>query len=172
MNMKKPVSKNGDTRPSRFDLAAPVSAQVEILEVRLVETNARRSSVDIPSGNEVSVQVGFRVRTDVDRDGRKVTVSPRFRVDSADAKRKGASQLLQIEAEFQLIYSINSFDQLTDENFKAFGELNGIFNCWPYWREYVQQTTVRMGLPPLTLPVYRPDRPMVPEKSSRKKSEK
>jgi preprotein translocase subunit SecB len=31
--------------------------------------------------------------------------------------------------------------------------MNGIYNIWPYWREYVQTTTSRLGLPPLTLPV-------------------
>lgn len=28
-----------------------------------------------------------------------------------------------------------------------------ILNVWPYWREYVQSTTFRMGLPPLRLPL-------------------
>jgi preprotein translocase subunit SecB len=33
--------------------------------------------------------------------------------------------------------------------------LNGVFHVWPYWREMVQNTLARMGLPPLILPVFR-----------------
>jgi len=39
--------------------------------------------------------------------------------------------------------------------FGGFAKLNGIHNAWPYFRELVQSTTGRMGIPPFTLPSYR-----------------
>ena len=35
----------------------------------------------------------------------------------------------------------------------AFGKINGIFNIWPYWREYVQSSISRIGLPPVAIPL-------------------
>lgn len=139
--------------PIGFDLAAPVSVQVEVQAVNLIESTVRRSpGKDIPR----EIEYRFQVRTSVDEHSNSIYVYPRFQVISG--QQKGNTAFLFIEAEFQLVYSLKSRDGLRTENFEAFGRLNGIFNCWPYWREYVQQTTTRMGLPPLTLPVYRPDR--------------
>ena len=38
---------------------------------------------------------------------------------------------------------------------ELFAQANGTFNLWPYWREFVQSTSTRMGLPALTVPSYR-----------------
>ena len=71
----------------------------------------------------------------------------------AKAAEGSDSLAFQLEAEFLLNYKVNSFEGITDEQLDAFGKMNGIYNAWPYWREYIQSTTVRMGLPALTLPV-------------------
>ncbi len=38
---------------------------------------------------------------------------------------------------------------------EVFGRVNGIYNSWPYLREYVQSSLVRLGLPPFELPLLR-----------------
>jgi len=38
---------------------------------------------------------------------------------------------------------------------RHFAETNGLYNAWPYWREFVQNTAARMSLPGLTVPVLR-----------------
>lgn len=62
---------------------------------------------------------------------------------------------LEIAVRFELTY-----DWLRDEapdldDFVHFGYYNGTFNAWPYWREYAQQVTTRMGITPLVVPVFR-----------------
>ena len=37
----------------------------------------------------------------------------------------------------------------------AFAKVNGVYNAWPYLREIVQSTTMRMGIAPLMLPMFR-----------------
>jgi len=39
--------------------------------------------------------------------------------------------------------------------FGGFAEINALHNAWPYFREIFQATTVRLGLPPVTLPTFR-----------------
>jgi len=36
-----------------------------------------------------------------------------------------------------------------------FGRINGIYNTWPYLREYLHTSLVRLGLPPFELPLLR-----------------
>ncbi len=62
---------------------------------------------------------------------------------------------VSIEATFELVYELPRSDEMTQSHFEAFAEINGLFNLWPFWRELVQNITMRMGLPPLTLPVRR-----------------
>jgi preprotein translocase subunit SecB len=82
--------------------------------------------------------------------------------------QKEKNVFLEIEAELVLLYSIKDIEGLDDSSFKSFAELNGTYNAWPYWREFVQNVTSRMGLPPLTIPVFRlsggPAKPVVAKK--------
>ncbi len=41
------------------------------------------------------------------------------------------------------------------DELEAFGRVNGVYNAWPYLREYVQSSLVRLGLPPFDLPLLR-----------------
>lgn len=62
------------------------------------------------------------------------------------------------EKEFPLkmscVFSLTFSTQIpfTKEFFDVFGRLNLPLNSWPYFREFVQNMTQRMNIPPLTLP--------------------
>ena len=97
---------------------------------------------------------GFDAKTNIDQENKKLIVHASLTAcGKKDSKSDAfADDQLLIEAEFVLIYAVDSFDGITEEGAFAFGRINGIHNVWPYWREYVQSTTVRLGLPALTLP--------------------
>jgi hypothetical protein len=133
--------------------AKPVSDRVQILEIRLLESRAEQKRFDEETPRRMTQNI--QVETHLDAGKSTLEVFPHFMLV---VKRQGASPedlFVRIDARFALTYSIGSQDGLTDENYYAFGQRNGVYNAWPYWREFVQSTTVRMGLPPLTLPVYR-----------------
>jgi hypothetical protein len=48
----------------------------------------------------------------------------------------------------------------TSEQIEAFRQGNAIFNCWTYFREYVQSSVARMNFPSVTVPFLR----MVPKR--------
>lgn len=138
---------------SKLDLGAPVSRLVELDSIFIVESEARRKQLrgELPADINLSVQV----KTDTVKDKRIVQVRVRFEL-AARYDETAAGELLRIAAMFLLQYRLPSFEGLSKSNFNAFGEMNGVYNAWPYWREYVQATTLRMGLPSITIPVYRP----------------
>lgn len=66
--------------------------------------------------------------------------------------------MLAIAVTYLLTYRMENVAGITKTHVKSFAETNAVFNAWPYFREYVQSTTLRMGLPPLTVPLLKLDR--------------
>jgi preprotein translocase subunit SecB len=66
-------------------------------------------------------------------------------------------------ARYRLIYQFEGAPPAT-EDVDRFARMNGVYNAWPYLRELIQSTTLRMGLSPLTLPLYKVVSPVGPAK--------
>lgn len=143
-------------------LSEPVAAVVEIVDVRLFSSAVQLGE---PEGEvELSVRHRARVRRH-DQDSTCVRVFADFVVEEAaasgDAGEPGVAgagpgaERLHIAASFRLDYRVPDAGVFTDEQLSAFGQVNGVYNAWPFWREYVYSTMARLGLPPMTLPVFR-----------------
>ncbi len=68
-------------------------------------------------------------------------------------------KVMDLSAVLELSYRLSKEVALTPKQLKAFANINALYNAWPYWRELVQTTTARMGLPRLVVPVFRIARP-------------
>lgn len=134
--------------PDNRELSAPVSRVVKVKGIRLIECHAQVS----PSSVSAHQQIGVEHRSKAEREGTSLRVTIDVRVWTQSER---ADRLLDIAASYLLTYDVgeHEFDQA---QLDAFAALNGMFNLWPYIREFVQSMSVRMGLPALTLPVYRP----------------
>lgn len=62
---------------------------------------------------------------------------------------------LEADVEIELRYGYPEGSDFRPAELEAFANLNGVFNAWPYFREFLQSATTRMGLPPFVLPVFR-----------------
>ena len=83
---------------------------------------------------------------------------------SADA---GATTDVAVNVSFELTYRVPDNIATTEEQLAAFANVNGVFNAWPYFREFVHASLSRMGLPPFILPVYRVS-PLMQETADKK----
>jgi preprotein translocase subunit SecB len=135
-----------------YGLVAKVSDKVNILNVALIQSSFFRK----PETNRVklSLEIKSNVKYEVDKKNSVIMVFPEFKLDGFPEKAEKGEPLLHIEAVFVLVYRVSSLTGLKEENFEAFANANGIYNSWPYWREFVQNTVVRMSLPPLTIPAF------------------
>ena len=163
MNKKK-SKKVGETIIN-YDLCAPVSGRVSIENVRLINCNCFQTPN--AGGGKHLLAIDYDVKTQTDKDKRFILVFPSFKLQAFPPEGKKEKPDLVIEATFVLIYKTESLEGLNQSNFDAFGNTNGFYNAWPYWREFVANTIARMNLPPLTIPVFR----LLPaeKKSSRNK---
>lgn len=149
--MKRKSSKNG-REARKLELASLVAECVEIRTIAQVSFSASLGSLrdELPD----QIELGVNVETGFNRADKTIFVRTRFRFAARyDAAEEDA---VCIQACYFLHYSVPTFEGIRKANVVAFGELNGVHNAWPYWREFVQSATTRLGLAPLTLPVQRP----------------
>ncbi len=54
-------------------------------------------------------------------------------------------------------YVVTDPDRTIDEHtFEVFCKTNAVYNSYPYYREYVQSTCARMGIPPIVMSFLKP----------------
>ncbi|MCI0701749.1 MAG: hypothetical protein L0241_11755, partial [Planctomycetia bacterium] len=154
---QKSKSPEGKSEPTRkLGLSSEVASRVVLSDIRLVRSMLRQDVDDEKSPARIELKFGAesRVQDDDDEQSLRIVVDVHFSISgkTVDSEREA----LRIDTALRLTYTLSSNDGLTDEHIAAFGELNGVYNAWPFLREYVQSTTIRMGLPPLTLPLFNP----------------
>ncbi len=132
-------------------LAAKVASRVEAMDIRIASTNTRHNPLAVLGDSIRFITKSLQYK--VDRESAHILVKPHFVLEM---DYEGSNDCLMIEAEFLIIYSVQSLDELSDDNIDAFADKNGLYNCWPYWREYVQSMTARLGVRTTTLPPFRP----------------
>ncbi len=149
---KKKVKTKALKRENKVAVGLLVSDRVQLKDVRLIsckcdqtpEATLGKKAYDIKHSTEVQV----------DKKNGYVIVTAKFHFE-AFTESKTQKPVIFIDASFLLAYKIENFEGLTQKGFEQFANLNGIYNAWPYWREFVQNTVTRMGLPSLTIPVFR-----------------
>lgn len=130
-------------------------AVVELEDVRLVEVVARSGVRSREEAGKIEVVAlhSARAPQGIHEGQFYVIASLEVRVTSSDAEPK--RQPLTLKVEFELRYRVPPEFKATKAEIGSFAKVNGVYNAWPYFREYVQATMQRMNLPPVILPVYR-----------------
>ena len=164
MNKKK----NTNVTKMKTDVNAGlmVSDRVQLKDVRLISCRCEQSPEAFSSKKTYDINYTTEVKTDI-KNG-YIIVLPKFHFE-AYIENKTSDPVLIIDASFLLAYRIENFEGLTKTGFEQFANLNGIYNSWPYWREFVQNTIARMGLPSLSIPVFRVVEQPVKRKKSKQK---
>jgi len=135
--------------------AVKVADRVELQSVRLLECDCRQKPKSPTGKKTFDIEKTFRF--EVNEEENIIGVFIRFVLNAfgEEVEQKKENSFLNIGATFLLLYRINGMEGLDNTAFKSFAELNGTYNAWPYWREFVQSITSRMELPTLTIPVFR-----------------
>ena len=143
-------------------------AEVEIEGVRLVEANAETKVRSPEDTGAVDLLVNRTAGISERQENGMffVVATIRAQLVSEEAKEE---PLVSIETSFELQYRLPEGLRVEPQTLTTFAETNGIYNAWPYWREFVQSTLARMGLPPVVLPLLRARE--VKEKTEAEKAE-
>lgn len=155
---------------SKVSSARRLIAAVQLNDVRLVEAAAKTTVRSREEIGEVEVLAVHSARSPQGiREGFFYVIAAlevRITPKGGEVKRDP----LRLKVEYELKYKVPNDFKATRAEINSFAKVNGVYNAWPYFREYVQSTLQKMNLPPLILPVYRipsPPSPPIPSSTSR-----
>ncbi len=150
-----------DVPPPDMDRAMKVARRVDLRDIRLLSGRVRQAERVAGKADKGRIDINVQTKSTFDKRGKSATVRTRFRLKVFD--ESAAKQIADVSAEFSLVYALADCSDITSEDVRSFGQANGVFNAWPYWREWVQSSFSRMGLPPFVVPVFRLPRVKKPE---------
>lgn len=147
-----------EVSPEVVKSAGRVAAGVELRNIFLFEGKATLSPQFVEAGCQfpkkgLSVKTQHHGKFTVDRK-KTLRTTLQFNFNAGEKESRG-KPLLLIAATFIAEYEMAEGFNPSAEELNSFVHANALFNCWPYWREYVHSTAARMNLPPLTLPFFR-----------------
>jgi hypothetical protein len=159
MAKKTRVPKSEKVAVATVDGVSAVAARVEIRSLILVDSVMSRAPdavVNQPGSTpEMRIEeVTYNVAAAEDDTG-VIVVLPKFSLSLTKGQGEEATQMFSIQARFAVTYAISKISDLDPANFEAFAKTNGVFNAWPYWREFTQSAIARMGLGAYIIPVFR-----------------
>lgn len=133
-----------------------IVAAVQLENVRFTEAKAKttiRSPEDISGHAHFLIQTSAKVSQHLKKENVFFVLAEiDARLESSESEKE---PLATVKAGLELQYKLPKELKVTQKELAIFAGINGIYNAWPYWREFVQSIFLRMGLPPLVLPVYR-----------------
>lgn len=148
------------TQPSEgADLVALI-ASVQLTDVRLIDASVRTRIRDADTLQDLQLAIKHGAKI-MERHDDAIVIGAMMRAQVLEGNDE-QNPAVSMTVTFALEYGVADASRFSDEVLAEFARLNGTFNAWPYWREYIQTTSARMSLPPVVLPVFRVSR--VPEK--------
>ena len=130
----------------------PLTKQLELFDLRLLEST---SAIKLDANVQNITNITQSVNVGVNQVSEPARVAFQYSLLISGLSEK-QEEIIRISARYGEMFRIISGETFADYQLQKFGQLVGINTIWPYWREFVQTITSRMGLPPLTLPVMRP----------------
>jgi hypothetical protein len=128
-----------------FQLAASLSRRASIRSVRLVESTVQSTleydALKFPL--DIHLDVG-RFESSVKKNSLRVNI--RFIYTVTDTSPEPV-KAFHVDCRFQSIYDLDPQYKPARKEIVAFREGNAVFNCWPYFREYVQHCAMRADFP-------------------------
>lgn len=130
---------------------------VEISEIRFVECRCAYGVIAEPFVDAVKVNVRCQ-EVVVEEHMVRSAISAEFRAPTpfpdSDAEKQ---KRVHVEARIDVTYELSpERAQDSDEAINTFARVNGLQTAWPYFREYLHSSLVRLGLPSFDLPLLKP----------------
>jgi hypothetical protein len=139
--------------PLEERFAALVDA-VQLQSLHLGSSSMARHEIPVVNGSlaaAVSLESSGELRRDDERTWLICSVAFSFTGTSGD------ETLAEMSGTYVLHYTLNG-EPPDEEAIQVFAENNATFNAWPFIRQYLHDSSVRLALPPFLLPLLHPDR--------------
>jgi preprotein translocase subunit SecB len=127
---------------------------MEGLELRKLHVESFSGHIDLETVRKAPKAIAVSISSDADfRSKPKNEVEITQKWDVVAKCKDSASECLNISVTYCLV--MHSKERFTKSFFQVFEGTSLAFNMWPFVREFVNSMTARMGVPPLTIPLYK-----------------
>lgn len=133
--------------------AFALNTNAALVGLRLANAGLSSLSSQAALGDTMSTEIDFRPGR-VTQDDRDLSLGIEFTFLLRDGGSTG-QELLRIACSFEVEYELRPSFAPTEEQLRAFHKGNAVFNCWPFFREFIQNMAVRMAYPPPPIPFLR-----------------
>lgn len=132
---------------------ASLISSVELSDIRLVESSVKTEIRSPKDAGDVDITFGASAKVPNSPAGGMFYVLATVEMNITPKQTKNS--VVSIRASYELKYHLPEKLKANSKDLNQFAQVNGIFNAWPFFREFIQSSFERMHLPPMTLPVYR-----------------
>jgi hypothetical protein len=163
---------DGNLKQEELMAAQIVARRVELDRVDMIGGSfaLKVQLEDLPNGLRIDhVNTSQRYTFSVEKNVLSVFVHYACNGNNLEVSKQAeqSAPAFEVDATFMLRYHLIVTpppEDKRDEFFLGFAKVNGVFNSWPYLREFVQSSAARAGIGSVTLPVFRvPQLPQLPQ---------
>jgi hypothetical protein len=121
---------------------------IDIVTISLIESSAK---IDLNEALDPKkeIKINDSMEHDVLNNFINIYKTYSLKANSNNTKKS----FLIIKAKFKVVLS--SKNEVNEEFIKIYSDISLDLNTWPYFREFVNNTSARMGILPLTLPLLK-----------------
>lgn len=137
------------------DIVTAVEKIADVAGEYDIRLGSLRSSIHRFGPTHIPQRVRFAHRAEIipSEDKNVLLVMPSFLVELAENDESFSPQPVAfIAASYVIGIRLKEGEVFTPDEQLAFSLVNGVFILWPYWRELVQNTLLRMGLQSVPVP--------------------
>lgn len=122
--------------------------------IDLISISMKESKSFLNLDTKISSELNINIKDEASfetKDNNEVFVFHKYVVDARKPNSK--SRFIQIDVTF--LIRLSSKENFTDDFFDIYKNVSLHLNTWPYLREFINQMTSRMNVPPLTIPLFK-----------------
>lgn len=151
----------GKFPPEDITAAGIVAKHIDLDDISMLEGGfsllPQKEAAPPLTGALIEMNASYDFREPENALSVRASFSVRFRPDSVPHGH-GDGAVFTASAIFLLRYRLAVPPppvEIREQLFRGFARVNGAYNAWPYLREFVQTSAARVGLLPVTMPVFR-----------------
>lgn len=144
---------------NKIALLAPVAKSVRLQGLRFVSFEAHSDDDGLDGASSTEDFVGYPTHSgewQLENDGEVLVVHVNL---GLEMREDGPSDrvVAYVRGRVRLDFAVKPGESFDPEQLDAFALVNGAYNAWPYWREFVQSSMSRLDFIGPLVPTFRPE---------------
>lgn len=122
---------------------------IDLISISVKESKAYINT-DLKNPIDIKININTQSSFEV-KENNIIHITQHYKFDAR--KQNSKSRFVQIEVKF--LVTLSSKEEFSQDFFEIYKEVSLRLNTWSYLREFVNNMTLRMNIPPFTIPLFK-----------------